>query len=512
MGVAGSRFSRRRRELDRSTRLPLCAGPVSNGEFLPAAASTTDRQKNEFIRRLVDDTCRRTGVDRRRFLLGTGAVAAALTVFESAACAGPSPRGAARGGRFKVPRPTEADACQAGLVDPAHFIFDVHTHHVIPSGPWVSNAPETVALVEGMLPAGCSDSPPLDCVDRANYLHDIFLSSDTTVAVLTDVPNSGPSTAPVPLPEAIGTENLLSTLTHPGKSRLLVENVIAPNVGPVAGWLEEMTSAVETDAVAAFKVYTAWSPTGQGYSLEDPTIGLPVVQHAHDLGIRIFVAHKGLPLMNFDPTFNHPDDVVAVSRQFPDMNFLIYHAAWDPSHLEGPYDPTATIGIDSLLTALDRHAVPPNDNVWVDLATMWRQLLTQPDQAAHALGKLLSRVGEKRVLWGTDAVWYGSPQPQIMAMRAFEISAEFQERYGYPSLTDAIKADIFGLNAAALFGVDPTALRCGLANDPLTATGAEAQQLQAEGAVPPAWWPRGPTSRREVMAWIGSLRSPWQPT
>ncbi len=96
-------------------------------------------------------------------------------------------------------------------------------------------------------------------------------------------------------------------------------------------------------------MYTAWSPSGQGYSLQDPTIGLPTVQHAHDLGVKVFVAHKGLPLVNFDPAFNHPDDVVAVSRQFPDMQFVVYHAAWDPSQVEGPYDPNATIGIDTLL-------------------------------------------------------------------------------------------------------------------------------------------------------------------
>ena len=71
---------------------------------------------------------------------------------------------------------------------------------------------------------------------------------------------------------------------------------------------------------------------------------------------------------------------------------------------------------------------------------MWRQLLTQPDQAAHAVGKILSRVGQKRVMWGTDAIWYGSPQPQIMAMRAFQITPEYQERYGYPALTDEIES------------------------------------------------------------------------
>ncbi len=388
----------------------------------------------------------------------------------------------------------------------------MHTHHVIPNGPWAKNAPETVGLILGMLPSGCNDNPRLDCVDRATYLHDMFLASDTTVAILTDVPNSGPSNAPIPFPEAMDTQHILAGLAHGGASRLLVENVIAPNVGSLGATLDEMSAAAATGQVTAFKVYTAWSPSGQGFSLEDPGIGLPTVQHAHDLGVKVFVAHKGLPLVNFDPAFNHPDDVVAVSRQFPDMNFVIYHAAWDPSHVEGPYDPAATKGIDTVVAALDRHGVPPNDNVWVDVATMWRQLLTQPDQAAHAVGKLLKRVGDKRVMWGTDAIWYGSPQPQIMAMRAFQITAEYQDRFGYPALTDEIKASIFGTNAATLFGIDATATRCALAQDPLSSNISETAQLRSDGALPSPWTPHGPTTRRQVLSWLASSTTPWLPS
>jgi hypothetical protein len=292
---------------------------------------------------------------------------------------------------------------------------------------------------------------------------------------------------------------------------VLVENIIAPNVGALQSTLDEMSAAVEAGPPAAFKVYTAWNPAGGGYSLQDPAIGLPTVQHAHDLGVKVFVAHKGLPLVNFDPAFNHPEDIVAVSRLFPDMHFVVYHAAWDPAHVEGPYNTAATIGIDTLLSALDRHGVPPNDNVWVDVATLWRQLLTQPDQAAHAMGKLLKRVGEHRVLWGTDAIWYGSPEPQIMAMRAFEITPQFQEAYGYPALTDDVKARLFGLNAAELFGVDPTALRCGVTVDPLKASVDETAQLRAEGALPSPWAPNGPTTRREVLSWLASSTTGWVP-
>src|SRR6516164_9393133 len=497
------RFARRLRDQEDAGRLPLPAGPVSNGEFVPAAPNPSDAAVNRLIRASVEAGARRLGVDRRRFLQGAGAVAASLAVFELAGCASsrhgsasPAPR---PGGSFKVPPPEDAAACQHALGGTGEFIFDVHTHHVVPGGPWVQNSPETTGLVLSMLPADCIDTDRLDCVDRASYLHDLFLASDTTVAVLTDVPNSGPSNAPIPFADALSTKEITAGLTGSGASRVLVENIIAPNVGPLASTLEEMSSAVEQGPPAAFKVYTAWSPSGQGYSLEDPTIGLPTVQHAHDLGVKVFVAHKGLPLVNFDPAFNGPEDIVAVSRQYPDMQFVVYHAAWDPSHVEGPYDASATIGIDTLLAALERHHVPANDNIWVDVATLWRQLLTQPDQAAHALGKVLFRVGQHRVLWGTDAVWYGSPEPQIMAMRAFEISSEFQDVYGYPALSDDVKVGLFGLNAAELFGIDPTATRCGLTADPLTQNIEETAQLREEGALPSAWKPNGPVSRRQIL-------------
>ncbi len=514
MGGVG-RFARRRRDRQDDF-LPLAAGPISNGEFVPAAPTQRDHDVNDVIRSSIDDASRRAGVDRRRFLQGAGAIAATLGALELAGCssgpvrqAGARPRGS--GGRFKVPPPEDTAACEHALTG-SEFIFDVHTHHVIPNGPWVDNAPDTTSLVLSMLPPDCTDTTKLDCVDRANYLHDLFLASDTTVAVLTDVPNSGPSNAPIPFADALSTAQITAGLTAGGASRVLVENVIAPNVGPVEATLEEMSSAVASGPPAAFKVYTAWSPSGQGYSLEDPAIGLPTVQHAHDLGVKVFVAHKGLPLVNFDPAFNHPDDIVAVSRQFPDMQFVVYHAAWDPSHVEGPYDAGATIGIDTLITALDNHGVPPNDNVWVDIATLWRQLLTEPDQAAHAIGKLLSRVGTQRVLWGTDAIWYGSPEPQIMAMRTFEITTEFQERYGYPALTDELKAGVFGLNGATLFGLDPTATRCGLTADPLSANISEAAELRAEGVLPSAWQANGPTTRRQVLHWLASSSTQWVPS
>ena len=120
-----------------------------------------------------------------------------------------------------------------------------------------------------------------------------------------------------------------------------------------------------------------------------------------------------------------------------------------------------------------------------------------PDEAAHVLGKLLVAFGPERILWGTDWIWYGSPQDQIAAFRAFEITDAFQEQFGYPALTPAIKERILGRNAVELFGIEVPATTC--------ATGAAGWR---HGNVT-----LGPVRRRDVVAtflrehpWIAAAR------
>jgi uncharacterized protein len=293
---------------------------------------------------------------------------------------------------------------------------------------------------------------------------------------------------------------------------VLLHDVVAPNFGDLSSRLDAMEAAAATGAVSAFKVYTAWGPGGRGFALDDPAIGVPFVEKARDLGVRVICAHKGLPLLEFDAANNGPRDVVAMAARYPDLQFVVYHGAYELQTREGPYDASpGRRGIDSLVRALDEHGLGPNGNVWADLGTTWRELLDSPDQAAHALGKLLKHVGTDRVLWGTDAIWYGSPQPQLMAFRAFQISEELQARFGYPSLTGDVKRKVLGLNAASLFGVDAAADRCAIDGMDLGEAKAEHRRLVVEGALPAPWTPRGPVTRREALQWLGSLRAPWAP-
>ena len=83
-------------------------------------------------------------------------------------------------------------------------------------------------------------------------------------------------------------------------------------------------------------------------------------------------------------------------------------------------------------------------------------MLRRPLEAAHVLGKLLRALGPERILWGTDSVWYGSPQPLIDAFRAFRIPEWMQEQYSYPPLDAAAKEQILSTNARRVYAIpDP---------------------------------------------------------
>ena len=106
------------------------------------------------------------------------------------------------------------------------------------------------------------------------------------------------------------------------------------------------------------------------------------------------------------------------------------------------------------MKSVEGAGIGPDGNVYAELGSTWFLMLRRPEEAAHVLGKLLVALGPERIVWGTDSIWYGTPQPLIDAFRAFEIPERMQAEYGYPPLTRAAKARILGTNARELYDVD----------------------------------------------------------
>nr|MBP7631252.1 amidohydrolase family protein [Acidimicrobiales bacterium] len=189
------------------------------------------------------------------------------------------------------------------------------------------------------------------------------------------------------------------------------------------------------------------------------------------IGPPIICTHKGLSgSVGATPELSDPSDIGPAAARNPDISFVVYHSGFEVGAGIGPYDPAdpAPQGVDRLIRSMETAGLGPNSNVYAELGGTWWFLMGNPTNAAHVLGKLLKHVGEDRVVWGTDSIWFGTPQDQIQALRTFEISPEFQERFGYPALTPELKAKIFGLTSAKLYGIEPRPGACTVDNQELS--------------------------------------------
>ncbi|HUR37888.1 MAG TPA: amidohydrolase family protein [Planctomycetota bacterium] len=471
--------------------LPLSFDPVSNGEFLPPPKSARDREAERRIHRIAEKHAARTGVTRRSFLAGSCGIAATLSTINEVYGSG--------GGRYAItPEMLLDPAAASTVVDGKEFIFDIQSHHVMPEGDWREKSPGMAAILRLMEGGRRKQKDNLLGISRYFYTKEMYLDSDTSVAVLSALP-ALPEGQPLPSKDAVETREIVDRL---GKSkRLLIHGLVTPNVDPVEGQLDGMEKLASEFKISAWKTYTPWGPKGTGWWLNDEKLGLPLVEKARALGIKVICTHKGFPLP-FLPAKRHelPIDVGPVAKLFPDVSFIIYHSGFDPNVVEGPYDPAkAERGVNCLIKSLEDHGIKPNSNVYAELGSTWWVLMRKPEQAAHVLGKLLKHVGEDRVVWGTDSIWYGSPQPQIEAFRAFEISEELREKHGYPALTKELKAKIFGLNAAVPYKVDPKALRQELPRD-------EVEKLKQAYLENPqrTYATYGPRTRREFLQLLRS--------
>ena len=109
----------------------------------------------------------------------------------------------------------------------------------------------------------------------------------------------------------------------------------------------------------------------------------------------------------------------------------------------------------------------------------------------------MNHIGEDNVLWGTDSIWYGSPQDQIQAFRSFQIAPELREAHGYLELTPSLKQKIFGLNGARVYGVDVPERRRKTELDPI-GTRKQAYRQMAD----PTFETYGPKTNAEYEALI----------
>ena len=428
-------------------RLPIKIDATSNGEFRPVRVPDAVARANALAATRIGLNAKRVGMARRAFMQSLcGAATTLMTLGQAFAAQGND------GGRFVLPEEAGFEPAAAGdALSGDELVFDVQTHMVDPAGAWRANAGRYWERILASFPQGsCGDRDPVDCFSAEQFIKHVFLDSDTDLAVLSFVPEL-PERNPLSLEEAERVRVLVERMD--GANRLFLHAMVIPNGGPEIEPLQLMQDAIARYPIAAWKCYTQWGPKGVGWELDSPDIGIPFIEHARALGIHTICIHKGLLFSGFPEEYGRCADVGRAARLFPDMNFIVYHSGFETNHREGPFDPEASRGIDVLIRSLRDNGIGPNGNVYAELGSTWRFAMRDPTTAAHLLGKLLQHVGQDNVLWGTDSVWYGSPQDQIQAFRSFQIAPELVDAHGYPELKPALKAKVLGLNGARVYNV-----------------------------------------------------------
>jgi predicted TIM-barrel fold metal-dependent hydrolase len=156
-------------------------------------------------------------------------------------------------------------------------------------------------------------------------------------------------------------------------------------------------------------------------------------------------------------------DVGKAAKDWPQLNFVIYHSGFrytGGGHIaveagDGMTQLEKTGRVEWVSDLAEIPAKYGVNNVYGDLGQLFAStLVAQPKLATFIVGTLLKGLGPERVVWGTDALWTGSPQWQIEGLRRMEIPEDMQKKFGFKLIGPAdgpIKTAIFSRNSARLY-------------------------------------------------------------
>lgn len=439
----------------------------SNEEFIPPPQTAKEREVENRLREMAARNAKRLGLSRRQFLRSSAGMAAAMLCFNEV-----------------FGKTYEVDPIEA--LDPAafeerwpknEFIFDNQTHHIDVESGWFEKTEagrQAAAFLKRFRPNELTDQKKLEALNQGHYVKELFFDSDTVMSIISGVPSRMWTENILPPDKMVQTRNAVNGWA--GSQRMLSHGLLRPNLGPSE--IEEMERQVKVLKINSWKMYPGAEIGAGGWWLDDEKKAYPFWVKSQKLGVRNICVHKGLPLGLFNEEYCHPRDIEKVAKDFPDMNFIIYHSAWHPTarRKEGMADnPQYIPWISDLIDIVKRNNLR---NVYFELGSTWNGTSgSRPEVAMHLFGQLLNLPnGENQIIWGTDSIWGGSPQSQIERFRRFQIRDDVAEKYGYKKLTPEIKAKVFGGNAARIYQIDVNAKRKAIKTDKLAELKQEYQE------------------------------------
>ncbi|MCB1024196.1 MAG: hypothetical protein KDB79_07395, partial [Acidobacteria bacterium] len=234
--------------------LPIPTQIVSNEEFGPEDQTAEQKLVEHRLIRIAGESAKKLGITRRKFLASTGGMAAAFLAMNSVF-----------GNYFDV---SESELLEHSSSDEnfpkTPFIFDIHTHHV--AAPKIIEIP---ALLQYREVGGYWGNQEMigkehkwEDLYLANYIKEMFLDSDTSMAVITGLPAKTDDQNVLTPAEMFETRAEINGLAD--SKRIIAHGLISPDLGKAN--LEEMHKQFENLKPEAWKGYP-------GQPLADGSVG-----------------------------------------------------------------------------------------------------------------------------------------------------------------------------------------------------------------------------------------------
>ncbi len=457
---------------------------VSNEEFVPRPQNARQKQVEKLIQAKSEENAKKLGIDRRAFAASTMGLATAFWASNQV-----------YGNNWIV---DEAETLEPGAYEEKwpkseYFIIDVQAHFTNGLAIGFRNMSmfKNQEFVKNM---GFKLENTPEAYAFPNFVKEMFFDSETAMLVISGVPGrernfdrkgnrvEGPKRFGGVLPSWLMSLRKNDINDMAGSVRALCQGNCAPNhywdkktnTQDKTALFEQMEREVKKYGIDSWKWYCHTDPgrSGNGFQLDDEKLAYPFYEKSKELGINLISCHKGFSYQS--KTLGHlanPKDVEKAALDHPDLNFVIYHSALQHAPVMPGWEFDATTGDfswhDVLMKVKERN--PEMNNVYPEIGSAFGALaIDHPEACQHLIGKNIKNYGADHVVWGTDCLWWGSPQWVIDAFKRFQISDELCEKFGYAKVTKEDKAKIFGLNAAKLYGIDVEEQRNNIPKDGLT--------------------------------------------
>jgi predicted TIM-barrel fold metal-dependent hydrolase len=464
---------------------PIPVQFVSSDEFMPAPQTPQQKEFEARVKDLGNKLAKKNGITRRKFFKTAGGMAAAFVAMNEVHAKGTAPF-------YQIEKNEHLDlqVAQARADSlKGQFVMDMHTHFLREGTPIRSFVAQREAVGKaGWNPTLVGKPQTIEDLMFPNYFKEIFLDSDTKVACISGSYSEDPKFSF--LTNDMKYEAREKVNKEAGTKRMFSHAIFTPGWD---GWLAKFDEENERLKPDSWKGYTIGDNTNKHlakhpFRLDDEKLMYPfyeklvkaMAQYPDRPGLKNVCIHKGL----FPPSVEAqwPNlvgyctvaDVGKAAKDWPQLNFIIYHSAY--RWVAGPGG-TASAAWDQLQRTgrvdwvTDLAEIPGTygvKNVYADLGQIFAHSnMAEPRVAAFMLGYMIKNMGADHVVWGTDSLWTGAPQWQIEALRRMEIPEDIQKKYGLApmgSATGPVKTAILGSNNARLYGFTPK-MQSALEND-----------------------------------------------